>query len=135
MRRAQGERERPDPERYGEDPAVRPEALAAAVLAALQAADVERLICALGPHPHAIVDRGLEETGAGWPFLLRSLGFADTGRTAWAQRWANGGPALVGSRDGRVVAVVVLAGALGAATDVWIVANPDKLRRWDASSC
>jgi RNA polymerase sigma-70 factor, ECF subfamily len=133
MRRAAGERERPDPERHGEDPAVH-DALAAAVLAALQAADVERLIRALGPLPCVIVDRGLEETGAGWPFLLRSLGFADAAGTAWVQRSANGRPALVGSRHGRVVAVVVLEGVVGAATDVWIVANPDKLRHWDTSS-
>lgn len=114
-------------------PAEQHEALAAAVLAALQTSDIDRLVRAIGPHPRAIVDRG-QEAGAGWPFLLRSLGFADASPTTWVRRSANGGPALVGSREGKVVAVVVLAGVVGAATDVWIVANPDKLRHWNVSS-
>jgi RNA polymerase sigma-70 factor (ECF subfamily) len=130
MRRAPGERERPDPERCAGGSAAKTEALAAAVLAALQAADVEGLTRALGPHPRVVVDCGREEATGGWPFLLRALGFADASRTAWVRRSANGGPALVGSRQGRVVAVVVLEGVVGAATDVWIVANPDKLRLW-----
>lgn len=125
MRRAPGERERPDPERCG---------AAAAMLAALQASDVERLIRAVGPHPRVVVDRGREQTGAGWPFLLRALGLASPSAPAWEQRSVNGGPGLVGRRDGRVVVVIVLAGAVGAVTDVWIVANPDKLGHWNGTS-
>ena len=130
MRRARDERERPDPSDTAAAAAAS-EALAAEVLAAVTAADVDRLIRAVGPQPRITVDSGQEQDGAGWPLLLRALGFAAPARPAWRLRSVNGGPALVGSRERSVVVVVVLAGAVGAATDVWIVANPDKLRQWN----
>ena len=129
MRRARDERERPDPERNSAV-AAGAETLAAEVLAAITAADVDRLIRAVGPQPRITVDRGWEQGGAGWPLLLSALEFTAPVRPAWRQRSVNGGPALVGSREGSVVVVVVLAGAVGAVTDIWIVANPEKLRHW-----
>lgn len=129
MRRARDERERPDPERNGAVAATAA-TLAAEVLAAVTAADVDRLIRVVGPQPRITVDRGQEQDGAGWPLLLRALGFAAPTRTAWRLCSVNDGPALVGSRERIVVAVVVFDGAVGAVTDIWIVANPDKLRQW-----
>lgn len=135
MRRAPDERERPDPGRCRRPAEARAaRILAETAVAALREADIERLIHVIGPHPRVTVDTGGEPGGTGWPSLLRALGFADRVPPAWEVHPVNGGPGLVGRRDGSVTMVVVLAGCVGAVSDVWIVANPDKLRRWNGRS-
>ena len=121
MRRPLNGPERPEPDRR----------LAAEVLQALQADDVERLSRVIGPHPRIVVDIG-EEPRAWCAVSGFRPGSADTAAPSWELRSVNGGPGLVGSRSGRVVVVAVLSGIVGDVTDIWIVANPEKLRRWRA---
>ena len=135
MRRAPDERERRDPGGCGRSAESQAAwALAEEVLAALREADLGRLIRMVGPHPRVAVDSGEEPGAADCPRLLRALGFTDRVPPSWELHAVNGGPGLVCRRDGSVVAVVVLAGGIGAVTDVWVVANPDKLRRWNAGT-
>ncbi len=107
--------------------------LAVEVLRALQADDVERLRHVIGPHPRVVVDIG-EEQRAWCAASGFRPGSADTAALSWELRSVNGGPGLVGSRSGRVVVVAVLTGIVGDVTDIWIVANPEKLRRWRAGA-
>ena len=107
--------------------------LVAEVLSALQADDVERLNRVIGPHPRIVVDIGEEPRSWCAVFGLRP-GSSDAVALSWELRSVNGGPGLVGSRSGRVVVVAVLTGSVGEVTDIWIVANPEKLRRWRAGS-
>jgi RNA polymerase sigma-70 factor (ECF subfamily) len=44
---------------------------------------------------------------------------------------ANGMPALAFACTGGVIAVLTVRAKRGRATDVWVVTNPDKLRRWN----
>ncbi|KQR51307.1 hypothetical protein ASF88_19275 [Leifsonia sp. Leaf336] len=107
--------------------------LVAEVLRALQADGVEPLSRVIGPHPRVVVDIG-EEPRAWCAVSGFSPGPADAAALSWELRSVNGAPGVVGSRSGRVIVVAVLSGIVGDVTDIWIVANPDKLRRWRAGS-
>ncbi|WP_295123301.1 hypothetical protein [uncultured Leifsonia sp.] len=126
MRRPLAGPERPEPDRR----------LALEVLRALRAGDVEQLLRVIGPHPRVVVD------GCGHGDELRlqcamldcPVSRVVAAALRWELRSVNGGPGLVGSRSGRVVVVAVLVGAVGDATELWVVANPDKLRSWSSGS-
>lgn len=130
MRRGPNERGRPDAEggRAVE-----------AFLRALEEGDLAGLIHVVGPNPRVVVDAGeagsdprvAEDAPAGWCLLYRALGLGDPSPLSWESCSVNGGPGLVGRHDGRVVTIVMLAGTVGEITDVWIVANPEKLDHWN----
>jgi hypothetical protein len=130
MRRGPHERGRPD---AGRGHAVE------AFLRALEEGDLARLIRVVGPNPRVVVDTGeadgdtsrAEGAEAGWCLLYRALGLGSPSPLSWESRAVNGGPGLVGRRSGRVVTIVVLSGSVGEITDVWIVANREKLRHWN----
>jgi len=93
----------------------------------------------VGPDARVAVDRGEGFDGdsghpvsgvAAWQLLGDAVGRSDALATTWEICSVNGGPGLVGRREGHVIEVVLIDGALGAVTDVWIVCNPDKLRHW-----
>jgi hypothetical protein len=108
-------------------------------LRALEEGDLARLIRVVGPNPRVVVDAGeadgdassMEDAPAGWCLLYRALGLGSPSPLSWESRAVNGAPGLVGRRSGRVVTIVVLSGSVGEITDVWIVANREKLRHWN----
>lgn len=129
MRRGPNERERPD---AGGDRAVE------AFLRALVEGDLAGLVDVVGANPRVVVDTGeaddpaaRADPPAGWCLLSRTLGLGRPSPVRWESCSVNGAPGLVGRREGRVVTVVVLSGRAGEITDVWIVANPEKLRHWN----
>ena len=126
MRRGPHERERPD---AGRGHAVE------AFRRALEEGDLARLIRVVGPNPRVVVDDGdssrTEDAAAGWCLLYRALGLGSPSPLSWESRAVNGAPGLVGRTSGRVVRIVVLSGTVGEITDVWIVANREKLRHWN----
>lgn len=130
MRRAPNGRGLPDAERRR---------LCEEFLSALQQGDLARLIAVVGPYPRVVVDAGeqvdaepshLAEPLIAWSILFRALRIGSVSPLSWEAHSVNGSPGLVGRRCGRVVVVVVVAGVVGAVTDVWIVENPEKLRHW-----
>lgn len=130
MRRGPNERERPDAETCR---------VVEVFLRALVEHDLARLIRVVGPNPRVVVDAGEADTDlgradapAGWCLLYRALGLGSPSPLSWESRSVNGERGLVGLRSGRVIAVLLLSGAFGDITDVWIVTNPEKLRHWNA---
>src|SRR5690348_7537673 len=101
---------------------------------AYAADDVAALARLLGPWTSLVVDVGESATPlppalgvlAVIAGLRAVLGPADALRLE--ARSVNGGPGLLATRCGDPVAVVVLRGRVGAVTDVWVVADPCKLR-------
>ena len=126
MRRGPHERGRPDAERCH---------AVEVFLRALEEGDLAGLIRVVGPNPRVVVDDGdssrTEDAAAGWFLLFCALGLGSPSPLSWESRSVNGAPGLVGRRSGHVVTIVVLSGTVGEITDVWIVANRDKLRHWN----
>lgn len=124
MRRAPDERGRRDRERRR---------VAADCLNAFRQGDLAELLRAVGPDARVTVDGGQSATGpAGWRLLSDILTVTDERPLNWELGSVNGAPGLVGRHDGEVVAVLVIDGAPGAVSDVWIVCDPAKLRHWNA---
>jgi RNA polymerase sigma-70 factor (ECF subfamily) len=130
MRRAPEEWARRDRERRR---------VATECLSAFRRGDLTALLRLVGPDARVAVDRGEGFDGdsrrpvsgvAAWQLLGDAVGRSDALATTWEICSVNGGPGLVGRREGHVIEVVLIDGALGAVTDVWIVCNPDKLRHW-----
>lgn len=99
------------------------------------AGDAPALGRLLGPDVHVVVDRGGDASlpvavgvASGLTLLHGPLGDAPSLRLD--VRPMNGRSGLVASRDGRVFAVVVADGVVGAVDHLWVVADPEKLRRW-----
>ncbi|MFF9564718.1 hypothetical protein ACF1AJ_15340 [Leifsonia sp. NPDC014704] len=117
------------------DAAAAAAALTAALRDAYLAGDAPAVGRLLGPDVHVVVDRGGDASlpvaidfASGLTLLHGLLG--DPASLGLDVRPMNGRSGLVASRDGRVFAVVVADGAVGAVDHLWIVADPEKLRRW-----
>ncbi|MDR6611122.1 hypothetical protein [Leifsonia sp. 1010] len=110
-------------------------ALTTALRDAYLAGDASALAGVLGLEVHLVVDHGGTASppvavgiASCLPLLHGLLG--DAASLRLDVRPMNGRSGLVASRDGRVFAVMVPHGAVGAVDHLWIVADPEKLRRW-----
>ena len=109
--------------------------LTAALCDALGTGDACAVARVLGPVARVVVDPGRAGLRAGPALaadpaahLVVVLGPAEG--LQLTVRSVNGAPGIVARRDGAATAVVVASGRPGAASTVWVVANPEKLREW-----
>ena len=123
MRRAPDERGRRDRERRH---------VAADCLNAFRQGDLAGLLRAVGPDARVVVDGAGCATGADtWRLLGDVLDWSLERSLNWELGSVNGASGLVGLQDGEVAAVIVIDGAVGAVSDIWIVADRAKLRHWN----
>ena len=112
--------------------------LAVALCEAYLTGELRAVAAVLGPGARLIVDTGGSPAVEGVPgesfgldavtSLSHVLGDAD--RLALDVCSVNGAPGMRARRDGDIIAVVALAGRIGAASHVWVMANPEKLGDW-----
>lgn len=122
-------RRRGGPERH--------EGLARAFRDAYRTDDPVALARLLGPDVCVVVDTGgvagaahgpTSGTTAALTLLRVALGSPATLRLQL--RSVNGRPGLLATRDGRLLAVIVVDGRAAAVDHVWVVTNPEKLATW-----
>ncbi|GAA0250374.1 RNA polymerase sigma factor [Actinomadura nitritigenes] len=130
-------RRHPRPDRSGEALLARHDGVVRRFAAACGAGDAAALASVLAADAIVVSDGGGKVRAAAHPahgadavarFMTALL--AGRPRTVVTVRSVNGRTGLVLHRTGRAVAVVGVSTAGTAVTAVWIMLNPDKLRRW-----
>jgi RNA polymerase sigma-70 factor (ECF subfamily) len=119
-------------------PTVRQAGIVRAFKAAWEAKDIDALIGLLDPGATAVADGG----GLATTFLRPIEGGEQIAR-AWVEianrapgdmrfleRTVNGQPGLVAQQDGAIVTVFAFDVAGDRIKHIWVVRNPEKLRRW-----
>jgi RNA polymerase sigma factor (sigma-70 family) len=119
-------------------PAARQAAIVRAFKAAWEAKDIDALISLLDPDATAIADggglaitflrpiEGGEQIARGWVEIANR---APSDMT-FLERTVNGQPGLVAQQDGVTVTVFAFDVADDRIKHIWVVRNPEKLRRW-----
>jgi RNA polymerase sigma factor (sigma-70 family) len=121
-------------------PAARRAAIVRDFKRAWEAKDIDALIGLLDPDATAIADggglattfphpiEGAEQIAQAWIEIARRR--PDT--MTFLERTVNGQPGLVAQQDGAIVTVFAFEVAGDRITHLWVVRNPEKLRRWTA---
>jgi RNA polymerase sigma-70 factor (ECF subfamily) len=121
-------------------PADRHAGIVRAFKRAWEAKDIEALIRLLDPDATAIADggglavtfprpiEGGEEIARAWIEIARRR----PGDMTFLERTVNGQPGLVAQQDGVIVTVFAFQVAGDRIQHIWVVRNPEKLRRWTA---
>ncbi|MEU4821465.1 RNA polymerase sigma factor SigJ [Actinomadura citrea] len=121
-------------------PAARHAGIVRAFKQAWEAKDIEALIRLLDPDATAIADggglavtfprpiEGGEEIARAWIEIARRR----PGDMTFLERTVNGQPGLVAQQDGVIVTVFAFQVAGDRIQHIWVVRNPEKLRRWTA---
>ena len=119
-------------------PAARRAAIVRSFRRAWEAKDIDALIGLLDPDATAIADggglavtfsapiQGSEQIASAWAALADRF----TGTTTLRECTVNGEPGLVAEQGGTTVTVFAFGIAGDRITDIWVVRNPEKLRRW-----
>ncbi|MFA1547014.1 RNA polymerase sigma factor SigJ [Actinomadura chokoriensis] len=119
-------------------PAARPADVVRDFKQAWETKDIDVLIGLLDPDATAIADggglattflrpiEGGEQIAHAWVELARRA----PGDMACLERTVNGQPGLVAQQDGVIVTVFAFTIVGGRIKHIWVVRNPDKLRRW-----
>jgi ketosteroid isomerase-like protein len=109
--------------------------------AAWEAKDIDALIGLLDPDATAIADggglattflrpiEGGEQIARAWVEIANRA----PGNMTFLERTVNGQPGLVAQQDGRTVTVFAFDVAGDRIKHIWVVRNPEKLRRWTTS--
>ncbi|MEV4179115.1 RNA polymerase sigma factor SigJ [Nonomuraea sp. NPDC049709] len=119
-------------------PAAQPTGVVRDFKQAWEAKDIDALIGLLDPDATAIADggglattflhpiEGSEQIARAWVEIARRR----PGNMTFLERTVNGQPGLVAQQDGVVVTVFAFEVAGDRIRHIWVVRNPDKLRRW-----
>lgn len=104
---------------------------------ALEACDAQAAARALDAHVELVVDTGVAGAthtpirGAGDVAAALVCAVRSVGAGVVAEESVNGMPGLSLRTDGRVVGIVAATARRRRISHVWVVLNPDKLRRWN----
>ena len=105
---------------------------------AWEAKDIDALIDLLDPDAEATADgggravtfldpiRGREQVARAWITIAERV----SGTTTFLERTVNGQPGLVGQENGVTVTVFAFDVVGDRVRHIWVIRNPDKLRRW-----
>jgi RNA polymerase sigma-70 factor (ECF subfamily) len=122
-------------------PAAQQAAVVRAFKQAWEAQDIEALVGLLDPEATAVADGGgravtfpdpidgAEQIAQAWMEIARRR----TGAMTLTERTVNGQPGLVAEQDGVTVTVFAFEVSGGRIRRIWVVRNPEKLRRWTLS--
>ncbi|MDF5757300.1 RNA polymerase sigma factor SigJ [Spongiactinospora sp. TRM90649] len=122
-------------------PAARPADVVRNFMQAWEAKDIDALIGLLDPDATAVADggglattflrpiEGGEQIARAWVELARHR----PGDMTVLERMVNGQPGLVAQQDDVIVTVFAFEVAGDRISHIWVVRNPDKLRRWTTS--
>ncbi len=119
-------------------PAARQAGIVRAFKAAWEAKDIDAIIGLLDPAATAIADGGglavtfLSPIEGGEQIARAWIEIANRapGNMAFLERMVNGQPGLVAQQDGVIVTVFAFDVAGDRIRHIWVVRNPEKLRRW-----
>jgi RNA polymerase sigma factor (sigma-70 family) len=137
---ASSARHRVDASRAAATPAARQASIVRDFKRAWEAKDIDALIALLDPGATAIADGG----GLATTFLRPIEGGEHVARawielanrrlsdTMFLERTVNGQPGLIAQQDGRIVTVFAFDVAGDRIKHIWVIRNPEKLRRWTA---
>jgi RNA polymerase sigma factor (sigma-70 family) len=137
---ASSARHRIDASRAAATPAARQAGIVRDFKRAWEAKDIDALIALLDPGATAIADGG----GLATTFLRPIEGGEHVARawielanrrlsdTMFLERTVNGQPGLIAQQDGRIVTVFAFDVAGDRIKHIWVIRNPEKLRRWTA---